>query len=146
MDPSRPAALRSPRTRWSGQAGPGCLVLIGGSVPSGASHASPSGRSATSIRKTGSPSCSLWRRNLASHLSWSRVSVSRESMARDPTSAYFVGTDRDRAAFEAGIKLGSIPPQDHGGPLTREKATSLERGIGGAAREQPLVRDGVGRS
>src|SRR2546427_8931560 len=129
MDPSRPASLRSPRTRWSGQAGPGSLVLIGGSVPSGASHARPSGRSATSIRKTGSPSCSLWRRNLASHLSWGRVSVSRESMARDPTSAYFVGTDRDRAAFEAGIKLGSILHQEPCGPLPTETPDSPEAGV-----------------
>jgi len=50
-------------------------------------------------------------------------------MARDPTSAYFVGTDRDRAAFEAGIKLGSILHQYIGVPLTRENATSLERAI-----------------
>ena len=62
-------------------------------------------------------------------------------MARDPTSAYFVGTDRDRAAFEAGIKLGSILHQYIGVPLTRENATSLERAIEAAARVQPLVED-----
>ena len=62
-------------------------------------------------------------------------------MARDPTSAYFVGTDRDRAAFEAGIKLGSILHQFIGVPLTQKNATSLERAIEAAARVQPLVED-----
>src|SRR5256885_9947679 len=67
----------------------------------------------------------------------------REIMARDPTGRYFAGTDRDRAAFEAGIKLGSILHQYIGVPLTRENATSLERAIEAAARVQPLV-EGVG--
>ena len=50
-------------------------------------------------------------------------------MARDPTTPYFVGTDRDRAAFEAGIKLGSIAHQFVGTPLTRRNAASIERTI-----------------
>ena len=50
-------------------------------------------------------------------------------MARDPTGRYFAGTDRDRAAFEAGIKLGSILHQYVGVPLTRKNATSLERKV-----------------
>jgi len=62
-------------------------------------------------------------------------------MARDPTGRYFAGTDRDRAAFEAGIKLGSILHQYVGVPLTRKNATSLERAIEAAARVQPLVED-----
>ena len=60
-------------------------------------------------------------------------------MARDPTTPYFVGTDRDRAAFEAGIKLGSIAHQFVGTPLTRRNAASIERTIEAAARTQPLV-------
>jgi len=62
-------------------------------------------------------------------------------MARDPTARYFAGTDRDRAAFEAGIKLGSILHQYIGVPLTRKNVTSLERAIEAAARVQPLVED-----
>src|SRR5256885_13992937 len=60
-------------------------------------------------------------------------------MADDPTRAYFAGTDRDRAAFEAGIKLGSIAHQYVGAPLTEASAPSLERAIEGATRGQPLV-------
>src|SRR5437016_12752640 len=68
-------------------------------------------------------------------------SALREIMTRDPTGRYFAGTDRDRAAFEAGIKLGSILHQYVGVPLTRKNAASLERAIEAAARVQPLVED-----
>src|SRR3989449_7481088 len=64
----------------------------------------------------------------------------RTAMAADPTRKYFAGTDRDRAAFEAGIKLGSIVHQYVGAPLTSETAPSLERAIEAATRGQPLVR------
>jgi hypothetical protein len=60
-------------------------------------------------------------------------------MARDPTTPYFAGTDRDRAIFEAGIKLGSIAHQFVGTPLTRDNAATLERTIEAATRTQPLV-------
>ena len=60
-------------------------------------------------------------------------------MDPDPTRAYFAGTDRDRAAFEAGIKLGSIAHQYAGTPLTPANAESLERAIEAATRIQPLV-------
>jgi hypothetical protein len=60
-------------------------------------------------------------------------------MARDPTTPYFAGTERDRAAFEAGIKLGSIAHQYIGTPLTRKTAGSLETAIEGSTRAQPLV-------
>jgi hypothetical protein len=62
-------------------------------------------------------------------------------MARDRTRDYFAGTDRDRAAFEAGIKLGSVLHQFVGTPLTRANAGSLERAIEAAARVQPLVEE-----
>src|SRR5436853_7777934 len=81
------------------------------------------------------------RPNLASHLCRSTDSASGEIMARDPTGRYFAGAERDRAAFEAGIKLGSILHQYIGVPLTRKNATSLERAIEAAARVQPLVED-----
>lgn len=64
-----------------------------------------------------------------------------ERMARDRTEAYFAGTDRDRAAFEAGIKLGSIFHQFLGSPLTRATAGELERAIEAGTRVQPLVED-----
>ncbi|HEX9341699.1 MAG TPA: dihydroneopterin aldolase family protein [Thermoplasmata archaeon] len=60
-------------------------------------------------------------------------------MDPDPTRAYFAGTDRDRAAFEAGIKLGSIVHQYVGTPLTSANVESLERAIEAATRVQPLV-------
>ncbi len=62
-------------------------------------------------------------------------------MARDPTTAYFAGDDRDRAVFEAGIKLGSIYHQYVGAPLSRATAADLERAIESAARVQPMVED-----
>ncbi len=60
-------------------------------------------------------------------------------MDPDPTRAYFAGTDRDRAAFEAGIKLGAIAHQYVGTPLTPSSVESLERAIEAATRIQPLV-------
>ncbi len=62
-------------------------------------------------------------------------------MARDPTKAFFAGNDRDRAAFEAGIKLGTIYHQYMGVPLTRATAGDLERAIESATRVQPTVED-----
>src|SRR2546428_10945027 len=66
-------------------------------------------------------------------------------MADDPTRTHFAGTDRDRAAFEAGIKLGSILHQYVGTPLTAASAGSLERAIEAATRVQPLVERVRGR-
>ncbi len=62
-------------------------------------------------------------------------------MARDSAKSYFAGSDRDRAAFEAGIKLGSIFHQYFGMPLTRATAGETERVIEAATRVQPLVED-----
>lgn len=67
--------------------------------------------------------------------------MSGGSMTKDPTSPFFAGTDRDRAAFEAGIKLGSIVHQYVGTPLTPKSAGLLERAIEAGARVQPLVDD-----
>ena len=62
-------------------------------------------------------------------------------MARDPTKTYFAGNDRDRAIFEAGVKLGGIYHQYVGAPLTRSTAGDLERAIESATRVQPMVDD-----
>src|SRR2546429_9287104 len=67
------------------------------------------------------------------------LSRARTAMAADPTRKYFAGTDRDRAAFEAGIKVGSIVHQYGGSPLTSATAPSLERAIEAPTRVQPLV-------
>lgn len=69
------------------------------------------------------------------------ISAAGENMARDPTRTYFAGTDRDRAAFEAGVKLGSILHQYIGAPLTPSSAGALEDAIAAATRVQPLVED-----
>src|SRR6266550_3033590 len=79
------------------------------------------------------------RRGKPVRLSRTRRLAGEESMPRDPTRTYFAGTDRDRAAFEAGIKLGSILHQYVGTPLTSASAGSLERAIEAATRVQPLV-------
>lgn len=76
-----------------------------------------------------------------SRLSCTRPCPAGEIMGRDSTRAYFAGTDRDRAAFEAGIKLGSILHQFIGVPLTRGNAGTLENAIEAALRVQPLVQD-----
>src|SRR3989442_3054496 len=62
----------------------------------------------------------------------------RTVMADDPTREYFAGRDRDRAAFEAGIKVGSIAHQDVGTPLTSPIAPSLQRAIQAATNVLPL--------
>lgn len=62
-------------------------------------------------------------------------------MTTDPTRVYFKGTARDRAAFEAGIKLGSIAHQFVGAPLTEAGAASLEKAIEDVTRAQPFVSD-----
>src|SRR2546428_11849 len=52
-------------------------------------------------------------------------------MADDPTRAYFAGTDRDRAAFEAGVKLARFPPRMSGRPAQgREVEVKFRRDLG----------------
>src|SRR3989442_10206592 len=60
------------------------------------------------------------------------------TMADDSTREYFAGTDRDRAAFEAGVKLGSIVHQDVRTPRTSATASSLERALQATTRVLPL--------
>ena len=62
-------------------------------------------------------------------------------MARDSTKVFFAGSERDRAVFEAGVKLGGMFHQYVGMPLTRATAGDLERAIESATRVQPLVED-----
>src|SRR5207249_10208342 len=73
------------------------------------------------------------------------ISAAEESMPQDPTRSYFAGTDRDRAAFEAGIKLGSILHQFLGVPLTARNAAAVERAIEETAHLQRPGEDARGK-
>lgn len=50
-------------------------------------------------------------------------------------------SDRERAAFEAGIKLGALYHQWVGTPVSRESADSLEKAIENAHIQQPYVTE-----
>jgi hypothetical protein len=50
-------------------------------------------------------------------------------------------TDRERAAFEAGIKLGALYHQWVGTPVSRETADMIERVIEESVSLQPFVTD-----
>ena len=61
--------------------------------------------------------------------------------AQDPAAKWFRCSDRERAAFEAGIKLGSIYHQYVGAPVNESNVEALERAIEAGARVQPFVED-----
>lgn len=61
--------------------------------------------------------------------------IDRETEAR----ARFSCTDRDRALFEAGIKMGTIYHQFVGTPFNADTVDSLEEGIARAISVQPYV-------
>lgn len=60
---------------------------------------------------------------------------------RDPASSFFQCTDKERAIFEAGIKLGTIYHQYVGVPLNLSNLESLETAIRQSALVQPFVED-----
>lgn len=62
---------------------------------------------------------------------------SRESTA----DSYFSCTDAERAAFEAGIKLGTLYHQFVGVPLSAENVETLEKAIAAGCAVQPFVED-----
>jgi len=55
--------------------------------------------------------------------------------------SYFSCSDAERAAFEAGIKLGTIYHQFVGVPLSTGTVQTLEGAIEAASRVQPFVED-----
>jgi len=57
----------------------------------------------------------------------------------DPAAKFFECTDRERAAFEAGIKLGAIYHQYVGAAVDARSVASLERAIEASTRSQPHV-------
>jgi len=62
---------------------------------------------------------------------------SREAKA----DRFFSCTDSERAAFEAGIKLGTIYHQFVGVPLSVQNVGTLEKAIESGSRVQPFVED-----
>jgi hypothetical protein len=62
---------------------------------------------------------------------------SREAKA----DSFFSCTDSERAAFEAGIKMGTIYHQFVGVPLSVQNVETLERAIESGSRVQPFVED-----
>ncbi len=65
------------------------------------------------------------------------MSDTREQKA----DSYFSCSDAERAAFEAGIKLGTIYHQFVGVPLSTGTVKTLEEAIEAGSRVQPFVED-----
>ena len=61
----------------------------------------------------------------------------RESIA----TSRFNCTARERACYEAGIKMGTIYHQFVGTPVSLSNVEDLERSIGNAIKVQPFVSD-----
>src|SRR3990170_3852165 len=59
------------------------------------------------------------------------------SAARDPLARFFRCSDRERAVFEAGVKLGSVYHQYVGCPVDRRGVAALERAIEAGVRGPP---------
>ncbi len=62
---------------------------------------------------------------------------SREAKA----DSFFTCTDSERAAFEAGIKMGTIYHQFVGVPLSVQNVGTLEKAIESGSRVQPFVEE-----
>ena len=64
----------------------------------------------------------------------------RDEKTRDERLGdYFTASDRERAIFEAGIKLGGIFHQFVGTPLSLSNREALERAIEESVKVQPYV-------
>ncbi|UCE73258.1 MAG: dihydroneopterin aldolase family protein [Methanomassiliicoccales archaeon] len=59
----------------------------------------------------------------------------------DVADRYFNCTDSERAAFEAGIKLGTVYHQFVGAPISKYNVDVLEKSIAEGAKVQPFVKD-----
>ncbi len=74
-------------------------------------------------------------------------------MKEDRAKKYFNCTASERAAFEAGIKLGTVYHQFVGTPISLDNVDALERAIEASLKVQPFVvdakvrinREGMGR-
>lgn len=67
--------------------------------------------------------------------------VDREVRAND----MFACTDRERALFEAGIKMGTLYHQFVGMPVSSASVSGLEEAMADAIKVQPYVADAVVR-
>jgi len=65
------------------------------------------------------------------------MTIRREELA----AKYFNCTERERAVFEAGIKLGTIYHQFVGTPVAAANVEILEKAIEDGVRVQPFVKD-----
>lgn len=63
------------------------------------------------------------------------------SKREEAATSYFKCSLRERAVFEAGIKLGSIYHQFVGTPLCAANVEILERAIEDGVRVQPFVKE-----
>jgi len=63
------------------------------------------------------------------------------SKREEQAAGYFNCTPRERAVFEAGIKLGTIYHQFVGTPLSVANVDSLEKAMEDGVRVQPFVED-----
>ena len=59
---------------------------------------------------------------------------------RKTSDSFFTCTPGERAAFEAGIKLGGLFHQFTGTPVSMRNAESIETAIEGALKAQPFVK------
>ncbi len=62
-------------------------------------------------------------------------------MMKDPASHYFKCTPRERAVFEAGIKLGTVYHQYVGIPINQGNINYIEKAIRESIMVQPFVED-----
>jgi hypothetical protein len=62
-------------------------------------------------------------------------------MKMDAADKYFNCTDSERAAFEAGIKLGTVYHQFVGAPISQNNVEVMESAIAEGAKVQPFVKD-----
>ncbi|MCD6275830.1 MAG: dihydroneopterin aldolase family protein [Thermoplasmata archaeon] len=60
---------------------------------------------------------------------------------KDIAKKYFRCTNAERAAFEAGIKLGTVYHQFVGTPLSLENVDSLEKAMEASLKVQPFVKN-----
>jgi hypothetical protein len=61
----------------------------------------------------------------------------------DKANKYFNCTDSERAAFEAGIKLGTVYHQFVGAPISQNNVEVMEKAIAEGAKVQPFVKDAI---
>ena len=62
-------------------------------------------------------------------------------MPEDRAAPHFRCSDRERAAFQAGIKLGALFHQFTGTPLSAGNVDAVERAIAECVRVQPWVAE-----